>query len=575
MKTPKSIPYGLADFRSLILNNFYYVDRTSFIRKIEESHNYLFFLRPRRFGKSLTISMLEYYYGIQYKDEFDSMFSGLFIGNPENTTKGKNNYFVLRFDFTGINTSNIDDVLSEFNKKVQNALKTFNDNYKLIDEEKYSRIMQNIYPSATLSEYITEVLTKLDHKIMVLIDEYDHFTNEIFSFQNTSFVELVSQNGFVRKFYESIKFFAGTGVIERFFATGVTPVTLDSMTSGFNIGTNISLEAEFNEMAGFTNEEVEKMIYDLLPGIQKIEADKILTDASSWYNGSLFSKRADTRLYNPALLLRFLSKIEPVTLQYPDDMVDNNILTDFSKITNLTELGKLEDNLSVIDTIIKEGSYPSELTTIFTFERDFTEQDFASLLYYNGLLTIKGVKDFDLYLQIPNYVIKEVYWEFFASVMQKEIEIDIKVNEIRQAIKALANLNDPLPLMKIVETVLITLSNRDFINFDEKYVKMLIFVYASLAKRYKIKSEPEVNLNYPDLMLLNSQSFFPEHQQLFEVKYIKREAADSLEKVKSSAISQVRRYMELPEIKEIKNLKFWVIIFTGNKCSDCTEVIRL
>jgi hypothetical protein len=152
----------------------------------------------------------------------------------------------------------------------------------------------------------------------------DHFTNDILSFHFHTFSDIVSKNGFVRKFYESIKYFAGIGIVERFFATGVTPVTLDSMTSGFNIGTNISTKEEFNEMAGFTSEEVEEMVHHLLPNIQKNEADKILADAAFWYNGSLFSPDAKTRLYNPAMLLRFLAEINPITLKYPREMVDNN-----------------------------------------------------------------------------------------------------------------------------------------------------------------------------------------------------------------------------------------------------------
>jgi hypothetical protein len=156
--------------------------------------------------------------------------------------------------------------------------------------------------------------------------------------------------------------------------------------------------------------------------------------------------------------------------------------------------------------------------------------------------------------------------------LKKDIEINIQFEEIRLAIKSLANLNDPKPLVQIVQDILIEISNRDYKKFDEKYIKMLIIVYASLAKRYKIKSEREVNLNYPDILFLNSQSFFPKYQHLFEIKYIKKGEADTLKEVKEDAETQVRRYMQLPEIKGYNNLKFWVIIFTGNECTCCLEV---
>lgn len=573
MNKRKKIPYGIADFRTLIQSDCYYVDRTQFIKKLEECSNYLFFLRPRRFGKSLTISMLEYYYGLQFKDEFDSLFLNLYIGQKEHTTPNKNNYYVLRFDFTGINTSNLDDIMDGFNKKIQNALSMFNSKYELLDEMKYAEVMENTYPSDTLGDYLSEISERLENKIMVLIDEYDHFTNEILSFHFNTFSDIVSKNGFVRKFYETIKYFTGKGIIERFFATGVTPVTLDSMTSGFNIGTNISTHESFNEMAGFTTAEVEKMIYDLLPGIQKEAAEKILEDVAAWYNGSLFSPEANTRLYNPAMLLRFFSEINQVTLKYPREMVDSNIVTDFSKIKKIVALENYEANVEVIDTILKTGYYPSNLTQIFTFERKFTVQDFITLLYYNGLLTIKGGRDFDLLFEIPNYVIKEVFWDFFANEMSEKNQIEPDIEDLKNAARAMGNSNDVQPVIRIVESILQNLSNRDFMNFDEKYVKLLFIVYISLTKSFKIKSEQEVNLNYPDLLFLNSQIYSPAFQHLFEIKYIKKGDASTLEDVKTAAIKQVERYKQLPEIKEITNLKFWVIIFTGSSCSVALEVI--
>ncbi|MCA0387866.1 MAG: ATP-binding protein [Bacteroidetes bacterium] len=573
MNKRKRLPYGIADFRTLIQSDCYYVDRTQFIRKMEESNKYLFFLRPRLFGKSLTISMLEYYYGLQFKDDFDSLFSELYIGQKEHTTPNKNNYYVLRFDFTGINTSNLDDIMESFNNKIRMGLLLFNESYNLLDRSEFEEISQQRFPASTLEFYLSKVSSILENKIMILIDEYDHFTNEILSFHFDTFSDIVSKNGFVRKFYETIKYFTGKGIIERFFATGVTPVTLDSMTSGFNIGTNISLHPQFNEMTGFTTGEVEKMIYDLLPGIQAKAAEKILQDVAAWYNGSLFSPESTTRLYNPTMLLRFFSEINPVTLKYPREMVDSNILTDFSKIKKIVNLENYEVNVEVIDTILKTGSYPSNLTQIFTFERKFTVQDFITMLFYNGLLTIKGQKDFDLLFEIPNYVVKEVFWDFFANEMTEKNQIEPDIEDLKNAVRAMGNSNDVRPVAGIVESILQNLSNRDFMNFDEKYVKLLFIVYISLTKSFKIKSEQEVNLNYPDLMFLNSQNYSPAFQHLFEIKYIKKSDASTLEDVKSAAIKQVERYKQLPEIKEITNLKFWVIIFTGSSCSEVVEVI--
>ena len=571
MKTQNDIPYGTSDFRNLIQQNMYYIDRTNYIEKMESSANkFLFFLRPRRFGKSLLISTLNYYYGIQYKDEFDSLFGELYAG--KNPSKSRNCYYTMKFDFTGINTSDIKDVMEGFNDKIKFGLIDFNKQYKLLEKSEFDEVLKNIYPSSTLGYYLTEVSDKLKHKIMILIDEYDHFTNEILSFNFTSFTDIVSKNGFVRKFYEIIKFYTGQGIIDRFFATGVTPVTLDSMTSGFNIATNISGKAEFNEMAGFTSAEVKQMVYDLFPGIANSAADTIIKDAADWYNGSLFSARAKTKLYNPAMLLRFISDINPETMEYPEDMVDTNVVSDFSKINNLISIQNRDKNLEAINTILESGTYNAKLTQIYSFERDFTVADFISLLYYNGLLTIKEPLDLDLSFEIPNYVIKEVYWDFFANLLKKTEGIDANYQEIKNAVISMANMNDVAPITKIVENILKQLSNRDHIKFDEKYIKLLLFAYISMTKSYFIKSEPETNKKYPDLLFLRTNRFRPKYQHLFELKYIKKENAGKLDEVRTAGIEQVKGYLALDEVKRISNLKFWLIIFTGDVCSECREI---
>ncbi len=571
MKTKIKLPYGISDFRSLIQQKLYYVDRTNYIEKLESDENsFLFFLRPRRFGKSLLVSTLNYYYGIQYKNEFDSLFGELYAG--KNPTESRNSYYVMNLDFTGINTSNIEDVMDGFNDKIKIALIEFNDQYKLLEKNEFDEVLKNVYPSNTFSYYLAKITPKTKQKIMVLIDEYDHFTNEILSFNFTSFADIVSKNGFVRKFYEMIKLYTGKGIIGRFFAAGVTPVTLDSMTSGFNIATNISGKAAFNEMAGFTAAEVKQMVYDLFPGIADAAADTIMKDASAWYNGSLFSPDAETKLYNPAMLLRFIAEINPETFKYPREMVDTNVVSDFSKINNLISIQNRDKNLEAIKTILEMGIYNAKLTQIYSFERDFTVDDFISLLYYNGLLTIKEPLDLDLSFEIPNYVIKEVYWDFFANLLKKNESIDADSQEIKNAVISMANMNDIAPITVIVENILKQLSNRDHIKFDEKYIKLLLFAYISMTKSYYIKSEPETNKKYPDLLFLHTNRFRPKYEHLFDIKYIKKENAGKRDEVRTAGIEQVKGYLASEEIKAISNLRAWLIIFTGDVCSEYIEI---
>ncbi|KAA0251109.1 MAG: 9-O-acetyl-N-acetylneuraminate esterase, partial [Chlorobiota bacterium] len=258
----KRIPSKSSNYASLIDENSYFVDKTQFIQKLESINDkYIFFLRPRRFGKSLTLSMLEYYYGIQHKERFDELFRQYFIGKRENTTPLKNSYYILKFNFSGIRTDEPDRILEHFSVEVRNAVDVFLRIYKILPEYERKEVFALPEANSILHSFLSRVQSVApDLKIYLLIDEYDHFTNELFSFNPDHFKDIVSRNGWVRKFYEVIKQFMGEGIIDRFFATGVTPVTLDSMTSGFNVGQNLTLHPDFHNMAGFTEPELRGLI---------------------------------------------------------------------------------------------------------------------------------------------------------------------------------------------------------------------------------------------------------------------------------------------------------------------------
>ncbi|MBE2279739.1 MAG: AAA family ATPase, partial [Ignavibacteriaceae bacterium] len=247
--TKKKIPYGISNFEAIKDDNCYYVDKTKYLELLEElNEKYLFFLRPRKFGKSLFISLLEYYYGIEYKDKFDTLFGEYYIG--KNPTPKANSYYILRFDFSSIMTSSNEETFRGFRKKVIDGVKYFNNSYKLFSRDELTEILEEKSSNEILTSFFNAFTTNDDAKIYILIDEYDHFTNELISFRRDEFRDVVSRNGYVRKFYEAIKEGTGKGIVDRFFATDVTPVTLDSLTSGFNIGSDLTLDFRLNEMLG-------------------------------------------------------------------------------------------------------------------------------------------------------------------------------------------------------------------------------------------------------------------------------------------------------------------------------------
>ena len=556
----KKIPYGISNFEALQNDNYYFVDKTRYIQTLEEGNEkYIFFLRPRKFGKSLFVSLLQYYYGIEHKDSFDKLFGEYYIGR--NPTPKANSYYILPFDFSGIETQNTDSTFNSFKKSVQFSVDSFLRKYKLLDENDHEEVIYQENASDILKALFGKLNSKLNNKkLFILIDEYDHFTNELISFRLTEFKEIVSKNGYVRKFYEVIKTGTGSGIVDRFFATGVTPITLDSLTSGFNIGKDKTTDFRFNEMLGFSDEEVKQMLdyYEVENSIE------MMSDLRKLYNGSLFSPEAATRMYNSNMILFFMSEYLPQNM-YPRRLIDTNIASDYSKIKNIFYINNSTEHQQKLKEIISSGETAAVITEKFSFERPFNTDDFVSLLFYNGMLTIKEAQFAETIFQIPNYVIKEVYWSFFGMLVEEENDLVFNSDKIRNGMRELAYYNKIENWLLQIEYVLNQLSNRDYQKFDEKYIKLIFITLASLSQLYIIKSEAEVEGEYPDLMFLYRKPFKPNHQFLIELKYLKKSEDKKLSEKMDEAKSQVMRYLEKSEIKFLENLRSYAIVFVGDK----------
>jgi len=362
----------------------------------------------------------------------------------------------------------------------------------------------------------------------------------------------------VRKFFEVIKTFTGTGLVARMFATGVTPVTLDSLTSGFNIAKNLSLDERFNDMMGFTEAEVATLLeYYEIPN-----SDVVLKDMRSYYNGSCFSREGVNKLYNSNMVLYFLDEIY-ARGKYPHSLIDVNIASDYSKIANIFSLKQDTETDETIKQIIANGETTASLTEQFSFQKDFTDDDLVSLLYYNGLLTIKGMDYGRIIFTIPNYVIRELYWKFFAQRLEKEAGITVNSSQLQSAMKQMAIEGKIDLYMDIINNTMKQLSNRDLMNFDEKYIKMLFVAFSTLSPIYLKKSEYEVGKKYPDLIFLSTPMVPVVNQMLFEFKYLKVSESHRLEETFAEATAQVQKYLEIEEIKQIKNLHSYVVVFVG------------
>lgn len=442
-------------------------------------------------------------------------------------------------------------------------MKGFLDRYTQLEKGEKAEILSLSSPSEILKA-LFDVFKK--HPIYLLIDEYDHFANEILAFNFEHFSEFVSRNGFVRKFYEAIKEAAGRGIVDRLFATGVTPITLDSLTSGFNIARNFSTHHYFHEMMGFTTQEVETLLKQVAPKLSPEERQSVLKNLTKWYNGYIFSRKAKLRLYNPNMVLFFLNEYA-YDHEYPDKLIDVNIASDYGKIRNLFRLGTTEHKHKILSELIETGVIEGILTEQFSFEKAFSKDDFISLLFYLGLVSLYQVGLSLVQFSFPNYVVKELYFQFFIDSLKTQHQLDFEVDDVRKKLERLAQQNEIAPFVGLIEQALHNLSNRDFLQFDEKYIKALFVGFASLSNLYFLKSEPEVE--HPDIMFLYRPPFFPK----FELKYLKKKQRSQLEQTRKEARNQVKNYLSLEEIKQQPNLKSWVVVFVGEKAEVLEEVL--
>ena len=549
------MPYGISNYEELVTENYYYVDKTKYIEKLEElPEKRIMFLRPRKFGKTLFTSVLENYYDKNKKESFEKLYGNTYIG--KNPTKLKNSYCILRFNFSGIDTSTEEATIRGFKKEVASSIEVFINRYNLEFHVNKEDEAENILDNLFKSFYIQ----KPQDKIYVIIDEYDHFANELLGFNPEQFRGLVSKNGKVRKWYEILKKGTET-VVDRIFITGVAPITLDSLTSGFNIGTDITQDEEFNEMIGFTEEELKEILKN--KEISLKEQEKIIPIMKENYDGYKFCLKAKNQIYNSNMCLYFLSRYIRLG-EIPDKLIDTNIASDYSKIGKMLDLCKGENRLEILRKTVQGEPIVNTIIEKFNPAKEFTENDMISMLYYLGYLTISGELVGIPELTIPNKVMKEIYADYFMQMMDKEAEFRIDNNANQEILIQLAKEGRIDKIVEILKIYLNNLSNRDLIKFDEKYIKLIFYCIAMNIKAYSTKSEMEVNRNYPDILLVPRDSSKGYKAVMVEFKYIKKGEVAKLEDKQKEAREQIERYSSFEDIKDIQGLRKYTIVVATN-----------
>ena len=551
----KKLPYGISDYERLMENDYDYIDKTMYIEKIEKlAEPYIMYLRPRKFGKTLFTSTLENYYDIKKEEKFQSLFGETYIG--KNPTKLKNSYYILKFNFSGIDTKNEESTINAFKEKVSIAVYDFITKYNL---DFY------INPELTAEGLLSSLIVafknqKLGEKIYVIIDEYDHFANELLGFNTNQFKSLVSKNGKVRKWYEILK--EGTeSVVDRIFITGVAPITLDSLTSGFNISSDKTQDREFNEMMGFTVNELKELM--TRQGITEEEQGKLLPIMKENYDGYKFAVYGKEKMYNSNMCLYFLNEYTRFK-EIPTKLIDVNIASDYSKLGKMLDLCKGEEREKVIEKTVSGEGIVSEIREKFNPAIEFTETDLVSMLFYLGYLTIDGEEVGYPILKIPNNVMKEIYSDYFLRILRDETKVDIGENytEIARELALEGKIDKAIELLG---KYLKNLSNRDYIKFDEKYVKLIFYCIVMNLKMYRVKSEMEVQRKYPDILLIPRDISKNYKGIMIEFKYLKKEDNDRLKEKQEEAKKQIKEYMNFEEIKELKNLNSYIVVAVNDE----------
>ena len=581
---PSIIGYAQADFKTLIEDKNLYIDRTLFIHAIENhSNRNLLFVRPRRFGKSLWISILHYYYGVEHKDKFDKLFGNIAIGR--NPTPLRNTYLILKLQFSGIDVDTDASTLYGFRRNVLTGIVDAMGTYSTYFSAEEIAEMKTIDTPANIIQAFFSLYERknIPHKLYILIDEYDQFANELVSQDTERFNAIVGRSGFVRKLYEIIKFAVNSGVVSRFFATGVSPLTVDALTSGFNITSSIGQELDFHDLMGFTRGEVVSILQQV--GATEAEIPTLMVDLKNWYDGYLFHDEANEPLYNSDMIMYFASHYEE-NKRYPRKMLDANIATDYYKVKKIFSIQNREQEfIPVLKQLTNEGVLTAKITDFFNLERTFSEFDLISLLYYMGWITIKDYDEGMYVFQIPNQVIRELYHNYFTDIVEQESGLNRSISLIERALVQLAKNNDPYPFLALIKDLLNKgLSFRDAQGFDEKHLKMLLIPYLTLSASHYVVSEPEWESGYPDILFLKRPNVTTKYNFIIELKYIKineqnkpsdkedKTSEKIFTKVEREARTQLNKYIQTDDAKRIPSLKAWLIILVGREWKLVEEI---
>ncbi|WP_373147797.1 ATP-binding protein [Bacteroides xylanisolvens] len=575
----KRIPYGMMNFIDVREDDCYYVDKTHYIPLIENANKYFFYIRPRRFGKSLTISMLHHYYNILEADKFEKWYGDLYIG--KHPTPERNSYLIIYLNFAVVNAE-LNSYRQSLDAHCNTEFNFFCDVYAQYLPEGIKEEMNKKKGAVEQLNYLYKECIKTNQQIYLFIDEYDHFTNKILS-EPSCLEDYKSETygtGYLRSFFDTVK--AGTdSTIKRCFVTGVSPVTMDDLTSGFNIGTNYSLSPEFNEMTGFNEEEVRAMLDYYATTCQFHHSTNELIEAMKpWYDNYCFSEKSygGTTMYNSNMVLYFVDNYIRNGGEMPDKMVEENIRVDYNKLRMLIRKDKeFAHDASTIQTLVQQGYITGELKTGFPAETIAEPNNFISLLFYFGMLTISGTKRGKTLLTIPNQVVRE---QLYSYLLDTYNEADLRFDnwEKGKLASAMAYRGDWKAYFDYIAECLHRYSSQRDKQKGEAYVHGFTLAMTAQNRFYRPISEQENQEGYADIFMFPLLDIYKDmlHSYIIELKYAKgKDSDEKVEQLRQEAITQANRYAASETVQKAigtTTLHKIIVVYQGMKMVVCEEV---
>ena len=574
-RTDLKIPYGIADFKRIRNEGWYYVDKTRYLAQLEGRDSFVFFVRPRRFGKSLFISMMQCYYDRREKANFERLFGGLWLG--AHPTENRNRYLVLALDFSQAGVSGGKSLSESFESYLSERLLLFVDDYPDV----FGREFRNEALQKDTEERFTAIVGRARSRgfpIYLIIDEYDNFTNTLIRSVGTEpYRSITHGTGFYRTWFKRFK-----GSVDRIFMTGVSPVTMDDLTSGFNIAANVSQDEDFNAMLGFTSEET-LAIYRDFKGVGKYLSDEpeaIVKAIKPWYDGYCFSRDrlGEESVFNSDMVLYHLKSMVAKG-RPPENMVDRNIATDYNKLETIVELQRqagaqnVEDVNPLTEELAATGEVPFELVESFPADAIIEPENFRSLFHYYGILSMAERRKGMTYFRIPNACVERQLFAYLRDSYRR-VKLPDWIGWSKLA-SAMAYDGEWEPfLRRLAEDFANTTPIRGDISGE---IRLQGYMQAEFGhiRYYLAKPEMELSRGYCDFCLFPERVYNGDVRDSYivELKYSKPGASDAEIAAKAEeGIAQLRRYAADPTVPALaKDTRLHCILYQFKG----TELIRL